>query len=384
MKGSIFRAACLTLLVGAALSCVATESSDPKTEADFTATIPKGGLEKNVEKVFNLGPSSTLQVIDETGEAVYLPKPSVSADDSSSERYSVAYPYTNGACDFTQTIKFMDAFPGYTTPLWVRTQSDSEKPQPATSIGALMYTFTNPPAEYLGEGTTFCVRFKASLANSSQSTKPPAPSDVEDTGSSDNPGDNVTEDTTESPSQGTDGSASGPGSTHPENDAEEHEDGESLGQDQQGRMDKSSLGKEPPMLDQGNSSPATTGAGAHEKNESVSGVPAPGGPEDKSENETDSLTPSAEGTPSQTVDASKTEGSRLTGDGTTEMNHKRVIDGDGIGSHSYSRLRRLSDASSTNDVFLTIVVHSAAWEFSGGVSAASLAFVAVAATFTIC
>ncbi|ESS34604.1 Toxoplasma gondii family A protein [Toxoplasma gondii VEG] len=142
MKGSNFRAACLTLLVGAALSCVATESSDPKTEADFTATIPKGGLEKNVEKVFNLGPSGALQVTDETDSAVYLPEKNKSSSETVADRFSVAYQYENGACGFTKRIKFNGVFPGYATPLWVVEELTSTTGAAASNAGTS--TSTSP------------------------------------------------------------------------------------------------------------------------------------------------------------------------------------------------------------------------------------------------
>ncbi|EPR63194.1 Toxoplasma gondii family A protein [Toxoplasma gondii GAB2-2007-GAL-DOM2] len=149
MKGYIFRAACLTLLVGAALSCVATESSDPKTEADFTATIPKGGLEKNVEKVFNLGPSRALQVIDETDSVVYLREKIKSSGETVADRFSAAYEYENGACGFTKRIKFNGVFPGYATPLWVVEELTSATRAAASNAGTS--TSTSPTSSTSGQ-----------------------------------------------------------------------------------------------------------------------------------------------------------------------------------------------------------------------------------------
>ncbi|CBZ56337.1 unnamed protein product [Neospora caninum Liverpool] len=169
MERQLFRAVCLTLLVGAVLSCVASETSEQKTEVDFTATIPKGGLERDVQQVFSLGPSGKLQVVDETGDAVYLPQPSEAADEPSSDPYSAAYLFENGACDFTKMVVFKEAFPGYTKPLWVSDETPSGESKKASTRGIVKYTFTNPPAEYVGGRVSFCVRFRTVLAAGSQS-----------------------------------------------------------------------------------------------------------------------------------------------------------------------------------------------------------------------
>ncbi|ESS34658.1 Toxoplasma gondii family A protein [Toxoplasma gondii VEG] len=164
MTGQIFRAVSLTLLIGALLPSAASKTSEQNAEADFTATIPKAGLQGNVEKVFFLGPSNTLQVIDQTGAAVYLPEKSDNTQQSSSKPYSVAYRFENGACDFTKTVDFKDIFPDYTTAVWDKQQKDSETSGGGSAEKVVKYRFTNPPAEYLGEGLSFCVRFKTVLA----------------------------------------------------------------------------------------------------------------------------------------------------------------------------------------------------------------------------
>ncbi|KEP62270.1 UNVERIFIED_CONTAM: Toxoplasma gondii family A protein [Hammondia hammondi] len=345
MKAYIFRAACLTLLVGAALSSVATKSSELKTEADFTATIPKGGLERSVEKVFNLGPSSTLQVIDETGSAVYLPEKNEGSDEAVADRFSVAYQYENGVCGFTKTIKFNEVFPGYTAPLWVveeLTSAESEK-------GSVKYTFTNPPADYSSGGMSFCVRFKtlrpaASNTGTSTSTAP-TPSTP----------DKVQEEDSTKP-QGQDGPPVAP-NPHPappssegsvpsvqdnadqEDDAdrvEDEEDGENHGSPPRGPSgDHSGAGSPvtPPRTDApGLSQNLQGGFGASEE---------------------------------------RTPGSEPGNDG-----HEPASDS--IQEHNGAQIRRLTESPAETEAFLTIVVHSAAWCLTNGVSALSLAILTVA------
>ncbi|KFG32111.1 Toxoplasma gondii family A protein [Toxoplasma gondii p89] len=206
MEGQILRAVCLTLLVGALLSCSASEANERSDEVDFTATIPETGLARDVEQVFFLGPSTTLRVIDETAQAVYLPRANENTDINASEMYTVAYRYKNGACDFTQKFQFNDAFPGYSTPLWVREEQSSAVIQKGSTAKRVMYTFTNPPAEFLSGGLSFCVRFKTVLASESSSqTSTPSPT------------------SSGSPSSGDSGSSPGPVGPRPE-DGEEEDD----------------------------------------------------------------------------------------------------------------------------------------------------------------
>ncbi|PIL95991.1 Toxoplasma gondii family A protein, partial [Toxoplasma gondii COUG] len=180
MEGQLFRAMCLALLMNSVLPSVASETNHLTPEADFTATIPKSGLERNVEKVFSLGPSDRVQVIDETASAVYLPQKSGTNEDNSSGQYGTAYLFLNGTCDFDKTIQLKDAFPGYPNPLWVREESSSSgKDEEASSKRSVRYIFTNPPEEHLGKVTSFCVRFKtvqASGSNTETSTTAPTTS----------------------------------------------------------------------------------------------------------------------------------------------------------------------------------------------------------------
>ncbi|ESS34655.1 Toxoplasma gondii family A protein [Toxoplasma gondii VEG] len=118
VEGQTLRAVCLFLIIGTFLSSATIETTS-KTAVDFTVTILKDGLEKNVEQVMNLGPSGTLRVTDETAEAVYQPENNNGTDGTLTGPYDSAYSFENGACDFTKTLNFKEAFPGYTKPIWV-------------------------------------------------------------------------------------------------------------------------------------------------------------------------------------------------------------------------------------------------------------------------
>ncbi|KEP62240.1 UNVERIFIED_CONTAM: Toxoplasma gondii family A protein [Hammondia hammondi] len=164
------------------LPCIASEITEPTTTTnpDFTVTIPKGGLPVDAEEVFFLQPSQILRVIDKTGKAVYMPQKSTDsadasqgtrtdADVGSSESYTAAYAFVNGECDFKKTIEYKLAFLGYATPLWVRTASSAPEAGGSSSAAVVTYTLTNPPAEYLSQSVSFCVRFKTSLASGTSS-----------------------------------------------------------------------------------------------------------------------------------------------------------------------------------------------------------------------
>nr|CCA30030.1 hypothetical protein NCLIV_069040 [Neospora caninum Liverpool]CEL71243.1 TPA: hypothetical protein BN1204_069040 [Neospora caninum Liverpool] len=339
MEGQLFRAVCLTLLMGTVLSCAASETSQKKAEADFTTTIPKEGLERDVEQVFYLGPSSTLQVIDETGKAKYLPEPSTTSDDALSEQYSVAYRFENGTCDFTQTLVFNDAFPGYTKPLWVPDKSGSAETEGAPSGGRVRYTFTTPPEEYLGGGLSFCVRFKTVLASGSESQ-----TSTSTTATSVTSGETTPEQETESGDQNSlEGSPNPPG---------------------------------PPV--QGN------GSGSSEHQPSTQ--PGVENGERKEEGGDDSSVPSRESTvvgivanpPRPPPEAAAHEGNQSMQESLATKSDNAASpeahkDGHGLetgvtGEHDGAQLRRLSETSTVKDAFLTIVVHSGACTVSRGMS----------------
>nr|CCA30031.1 hypothetical protein NCLIV_069050 [Neospora caninum Liverpool]CEL71244.1 TPA: hypothetical protein BN1204_069050 [Neospora caninum Liverpool] len=350
MEGQLFRAVCLTLLMGTVLSCVASETSQQKFEANFTTTIPKEGLERDVEQVFYLGPSSTLQVIDETGKAKYLPEPSQSDDEASSGPYTAAYLFENGACDFTQTVEFKDAFQGYTKPLWVLEESDSVETEGASMGGPLRYTFTNPSAEYLGGGSSFCVRFKTVLATGSDShtkTSTPATSSQGDSQGSSKPENGEALEQNQNGGGPSPPSAGNPGPSEQDSDRPEEEGVGGLSEEAKA---------ESPVLPPHSSSIVDSGLSSHESPPTTDAHQA----NQKTEQ---GLSPAPE-------DA----GASVPGK-----------DGDGLSSssieeHIGSRLRRLSEDPPVKDAFLTIVVHSGALSIAGGMSALSVFLLALAAS----
>ncbi|KFG32969.1 Toxoplasma gondii family A protein, partial [Toxoplasma gondii GAB2-2007-GAL-DOM2] len=79
----------------------------------------------------------------------------------------------NGHCNFGKTIAYKDMFSGYTQQVWARSSAEAgtgEQPGGKTSI----YTFTNPPVEYLNGGVSFCVRFmtKSAVTTTTTTTTP--------------------------------------------------------------------------------------------------------------------------------------------------------------------------------------------------------------------
>ncbi|CBZ56334.1 unnamed protein product [Neospora caninum Liverpool] len=338
MEGQLFRAVCLTLLMGTVLSCAASETSQKKAEADFTTTIPKEGLERDVEQVFYLGPSSTLQVIDETGKAKYLPEPSTTSDDALSEQYSVAYRFENGTCDFTQTLVFNDAFPGYTKPLWVPDKSGSAETEGAPSGGRVRYTFTTPPEEYLGGGLSFCVRFKTVLASGSESQTS----------------------TSTTATSVTSGETTKPG---------EHGNPKPDANPESGSSSEGSLGSSQPQP--GHGAGVDDGDGLEEE-AGVLDVPHLGGSSAVSSHN-DTLIPSPD---PPVLDKNQSMRAGLALSPTTESGLD--INSVSTAKQNGARLRRLSEHFVESDAFLTIVVHSAAWRFAGGMSALSVCLLTVA------
>ncbi|KFG58574.1 Toxoplasma gondii family A protein [Toxoplasma gondii RUB] len=357
-------------------------SSKPPAEADFTATIPKAGLEGNVEKVFSLGPSNTLRVIDETAKAVYEPENNATPEEASSESYSVAYRYENGACDFTQTIRFKDAYPGYSTELWVReefssaTRGDSTSPE-----GPVRYTFTSPPAEYLPQRLSFCVRFKAARASGSDSpTKTTTPTTT--VGSSDPPRPPVddTEDTqdedTQIQDQPSDGDSAGEGTQgstggvtqqgsgaegetpRPGGEAPDVGQQESPAKDDENEREQEERGTTAPHL----SPDSPTGPGHSEAH--------PEAPLDPSQDQSDS-SPTAPAKPLPEATLPENEGDPDVNSDTQEV-------------RGAAALRRLDGTSAVKEAYLTIVVHSSGWSSADGMGGVSgLLLTMVAALFQV-
>ncbi|CBZ56336.1 unnamed protein product [Neospora caninum Liverpool] len=347
MERQLFRAVCLTLLLGTVLSCVASETSEQKPAANFTTTIPKEGLERDVEQVFYLGPSSTLQVIDETGKAKYLPEPSTTSDDALSEQYSVAYRFENGTCDFTQTLVFNDAFPGYTKPLWAPDKSGSAETEGAPSGGRVRYTFTTPPEEYLGGGLSFCVRFKTVLASGSESQTSTSTTPTSATSNQGEPQEKPPEGGPESPPESPPTSQGGgpvPGDQVP--GEQQQEAGSEEGEKVEVEIPLlSEDGTDP--LSETNSKVSSSGQDSHVEIQNVA----------------DSLNSAAD---APAANQPEKGGNNLSSGA--------------IGEPRGARLRRLSGSAEVNDAFLTIVVHSKAWGFADGMIASSIFSLAVAAT----
>ncbi|CBZ56344.1 unnamed protein product [Neospora caninum Liverpool] len=348
MERQMFRAVRLTLLMGTVLSCMAPESSEQTTEADFTTTIPTEGLERDVEQVFYLGPSATLQVIDETGKAKYLPEPSQSDDEASSGPYTAAYRFGNGACDFSKTVEFKAAFPGHTKPLWVPDGIGSGASEEPSSGVPVRYTFTNPPAEYLGGGVSFCVRFKTVLAaglgsetgTSTASTSSPSVSENSDA----SPGPNM-------PSEPQDQESGNLPDKHPEVDLE-------LGPPVHGGAHESIL--QPDLTNEHKDGvtdpPPVTFHSSRSTTDTTTSQPATSAHHRKQTLQASSvLSESRENSTEKTLPA-------------TEDGHE-VQSGDG--DHNGAPPRRLDEASAVKEAYLTVVVHSAAWSLAGGMGAVS-------------
>ncbi|CBZ56338.1 unnamed protein product [Neospora caninum Liverpool] len=345
MEWQLFRAVWLALLIGAVLSCVASETSEQKSEADFTITIPKGGLERDVEQVFSLGPSGILQVIDETGKAKYLPEPSTTSDDALSEQYSVAYRFENGECDFTETVNFKDTFPVSSTPFWVREEATSGEDE-KTSSEVVKYMFTNPPAKDLGKGLSFCVRFKTVLA---------AGSDPQTNTSTETPGGGRPEGSTDAENQDTSGPAPELDPEHSSPDGESGSTGPGalpeLEQEDQAQKEESGKGENVPSVDSATPNGGAISPAISPEPASQVAIPNMDGTVETTPRNASSPRPDKD---DQDLDSDTSEPSR-------------------------AQLRRLSANPSVKDAFLTVVVHSAAWGLASAMSELSVLLLPVAA-----
>ncbi|PFH36745.1 Toxoplasma gondii family A protein [Besnoitia besnoiti] len=144
-------------LVGGALSGAESVAGKTTTRAtpDYTVSIPKEGLKADVERVFWLAPSKVLRVDDFSTSNVFMPQAGGATSPTPSEDAinDVAYPFHSGACDFTKTISYTQIFPKYTGKLWTILRDAG-----ATSGQGTSYVFTNPPAGKLRGLAGFCVR----------------------------------------------------------------------------------------------------------------------------------------------------------------------------------------------------------------------------------
>ncbi|ESS31566.1 Toxoplasma gondii family A protein [Toxoplasma gondii VEG] len=165
MERLALRAVLLTVV---AANVFRSEASGLKAEPDFTVTITEKGVQEDMQQFFSLGPSATLRVVDESNSAILLPQA-----EGGEAQDSVAYEFENGHCNFGKTVAYKDMFSGYTQQVWARSPAEAgtgEKHGGKTSI----YTFTNPPVEYLNGGVSFCVRFmtKTTVTTNTTTTTP--------------------------------------------------------------------------------------------------------------------------------------------------------------------------------------------------------------------
>ncbi|KYF40472.1 toxoplasma gondii family A protein, partial [Toxoplasma gondii ARI] len=224
----------------------------------------------------------------------------------------------------------------------------SGKGEEASSKRSVRYIFTNPPEEYLGEVTSFCVRFKtvqASGSNTETSTTAPTTS------------------ATSSGAQtgGTTISGNGDVTAKPEN-PEQHADGSGT--------------PSPPSSDNiGSGGQEVPGAGAavdgdqdeegkDEEVETPAAIPPVAGdgaegPESHPEQGLPNEKDNANVRPSPPGDNGESE---------AQKEADAQGGGDQLGS---ARLRRLSVTPEAEEAFLTIVVHSSTWCVAGGISALS-------------
>ncbi|EPT25326.1 Toxoplasma gondii family A protein [Toxoplasma gondii ME49] len=392
-KGRYFAPRCLALLMNSVLPSVASETNHLTPEADFTATIPKSGLERNVEKVFSLGPSDRLQVIDETASAVYLPQKSGSNEDNSSGQYGTAYLFLNGTCDFDKTIQLKDAFPGYPKPLWVREESSSSgNDEEASSKRSVRYIFTNPPEEHLGKVTSFCVRFKtvqASGSNTETSTTAPttsATSSGAQTGGATIPGNGDVTAKPDNPELHPDGSGTETSTTAPTTSATSsgaQTGGATIPGDGNATVEPVEPSVPSPPSEgepgaEGQVTPSPEEIGDDEQVDEVAESPEeslqtgghPGGAEAPREPAAPGMIPAAYPIPSLTSGSTAVSG---VNDKEEELNR-------GVNQPGSARLRRLNVTPEAEEAFLTIVIHSAAWSVAGGISTLSVFLSAAAVT----
>ncbi|EPR60663.1 toxoplasma gondii family A protein [Toxoplasma gondii GAB2-2007-GAL-DOM2] len=158
MKRHALQVVLLAFFVVNVAPSAASEGNGTETGADFTVTISREGVKEDSQQVFSLGPSASLRVVDESNKAIFLPQPTTAEQDTAAQ-YSLAYVFEKGKCNFEKTFAFSDAFPGYSRPLWVRSSSQGSRVEASPLESAAYYTLTNPPAKFLSEGVSFCVRF---------------------------------------------------------------------------------------------------------------------------------------------------------------------------------------------------------------------------------
>ncbi|KEP62239.1 UNVERIFIED_CONTAM: Toxoplasma gondii family A protein [Hammondia hammondi] len=352
----------LTILLGGFVRRTASKSTGLISAGpDFTVTIPKEGLPADRQEVFTLRPSGILRVIDETGKAVYMPQKSTGsadasqgtrtdADVGSSESYTAAYAFVNGKCDFMTEIQYKEAFPDYTAPLWIRTAYTVPKTEAPSSETAANFTLTNPPAEYLNDSVSFCVRFRTLLASGSNTS----------TATTSRP--TQTSKDESKPSTGGAPEVQSPATPQPPS---ENSHINPVNDSQTNREEKHDKTSQP-------------------TENQLNGQAAPGArsPQPLQVQSNHADPPPRHDTPGDTVSGpdgnpGKKENYGITGgtpnDGSLESEKITAKPED-------TQARRLSETDTKDAAYLTIVVHSAAWVFAGGIGSIPVSVLCITAT----
>ncbi|EPR60689.1 Toxoplasma gondii family A protein [Toxoplasma gondii GAB2-2007-GAL-DOM2] len=424
MACQALRAALLAFLVAITVPGAPSEASGSETEPDFIVTIRSNGVQENTQQVFSLRPSATLRVVDESAKAFFLPQ-SATADQDSAPGYNFAYVFENGRCNFERTVAYKEAFPGHSQPLWVRSAYHENAGGNVPEDGIPIYTFTNPPAEHLNGGVSFCVRFTTDSAATSTTTKSPTGAVESTTRPSES-----TESSSSSPtvSSGSTSQSSGGEGTLPGSGAEGGTSGDSSENtdDSAHPQVPQPPGSVPPSQPPNtNEEEEDKDAGSGEAHEDGPGVEGPNkgdagngsadsGPSGVVPDQTETqaqLEPSGTGNdlpvagsssalPQQSQDAQHITNNRepalsdstdLAGseapDHSAETPASTMSQGAVTGSagndgvaEGNARLRRLSDTETSSIKYLTIIVHSAAVGSSAGTLTLSAALLSITAT----
>ncbi|PFH36728.1 Toxoplasma gondii family A protein [Besnoitia besnoiti] len=412
MAPVLLQALSSSLLVGAALHCSATGAGETTAEPESIITIPEDGVDVDEQTVVWLGPSKAFRVVDSTNAAIFMPQltEAPSAEPSSEQMNSVAYVFENGGCDFTKTVEYKKLFPDYQKPLWVRDPAvkplDGEEESPAPAAN---YTFTNPPADVVGDGASFCVRFM--MKRTPQS--PPVQPEGSHVGTEhDDKQDANFNDTSKVPVEAAPTlkagaeSPSRPGGTNSfqESDNHAHEIRQSPSvqdEDQvvnrgpdggstpgsKGDLEEDRKEHSPSALPQAGPAPLKELAPESE----VKGPPILPSPDHQkinsaSESVSSSISPKGQGAGAagpgklqpgvqETAAEVPNGGVKKDEEGAAASSSSVALAGNQL-HQPQARLRRLSGAAQTADKYLTIVVHSAAWSVAGGLVASLLALTA--------
>ncbi|PFH36729.1 Toxoplasma gondii family A protein [Besnoitia besnoiti] len=427
MAPVLLRALSSSLLVGAVLNCHATDaggglSVDPET----IITIPEKGLEADDQKIVWLGPSQALRIVDSSNAAIFLPQHSTenpSPTPSSEQMNAVAYPFENGACDFKTVVEYKKLFPAYEEPLWVRNPASAQmaagegSPAPAAN-----YTFTNPPADALNGATSFCVRFVFKPPKHHEAGRPAGTGPASDESTAGHGNRSVRK------GEGDKDVDTGP--RHPGSASQQNQSravlpgkarravshGEGVGASVESGIGSSGVPKPLPEPAEKEEDP---GKADGEHNTVAQTAPAPPAPpslipsvvgnaeeslrRDQGEkNQAESLDPAGvpdgklPGPPSPTLSnpvsgkqdsehanglaaahgsgglaSNDPVGSRAEQDAQDEEERAKKVEAPDTRKRA-ARLRRLSEATTANEKYLTIIVHSSAWSVAGRLAAASI------------